>query len=222
MIQTDVSLKQHAAWMDIKRRLVEKNLVQGELASISTRIPGTSFYWFAFADDDEPELFDFHDGLVISGGERGNGASAQQSESVHALIYSQRLDVGNLVVGHGTYGGVLVEHVGEMPGIFDEQIRHLGLLRQTGGSCAAFVKQLHTGTNILSTQILNEDKRTSTKQLIVLGMTAQRLILNAGLMEKCSNAYALAYGTRLPISQIPWLIRFIANRRLTKDQKQAA
>jgi ribulose-5-phosphate 4-epimerase/fuculose-1-phosphate aldolase len=58
-------------------------------------------------------------------------------------------------------------------------------------------------------------------QVLVFGATAQRLVLNAELLEKCAKAFVLATATGAAIHTLPWWVCRIANGRLKKDQKRA-
>ena len=58
-------------------------------------------------------------------------------------------------------------------------------------------------------------------QPLVLGMTASRLALNAELFEKCAKAYVLAAASGGRVKPLPWIVRYVANGRLMKDEKRA-
>ena len=53
-------------------------------------------------------------------------------------------------------------------------------------------------------------------------MTAMRLALNAELFEKCAKAYVLAVAGGGRVRALPCIVRWVANRRLGKDQQRAA
>jgi hypothetical protein len=55
-----------------------------------------------------------------------------------------------------------------------------------------------------------------------LGMTAMRLALNAELFEKCAKAHVLAVAGGGRARALPWIVRFVANRRLRHDEQRAA
>jgi hypothetical protein len=55
----------------------------------------------------------------------------------------------------------------------------------------------------------------------MLGVTIDRVVFNAELFEKCAQSFILAHLTGRPIRTIPWLIRWIANGRLRRDQRRA-
>ncbi|WP_205687873.1 hypothetical protein [Ciceribacter ferrooxidans] len=56
---------------------------------------------------------------------------------------------------------------------------------------------------------------------LCFGMGLERLLLNIEILEKCAESYVLAQCSAGRIGRIPWLVRFIANGRLKKDQKDA-
>lgn len=133
----------------------------------------------------------------------------------HLAVYQQRNDVGAILLNHQPWAGALKELDCGMPGIFDEQIRHLGrsvkLLKNqavTDAQCA----WLRGGENAF---VLNQN-------VLCLGMTLDRTVFNAELLEKCAKAFVLATCTGGPVGKIPWLIRYIANGRLMKDEKYSA
>ncbi len=102
-----------------------------------------------------------------------------------------------------------------MPGVFDEQIRHLGRsvarLDDSLGTIA-IQKFLRSGANAF----------VASGQVLCLGMIIERAVFNAELLEKCAKAYVLAYSSGMPVGKIPWLVRWIANGRLMKDERNAA
>jgi hypothetical protein len=53
-------------------------------------------------------------------------------------------------------------------------------------------------------------------------MGLERLLPNIEILEKCAQSFVLAYCASNQVKRIPWLIKFIANGRLKKDQKDAA
>lgn len=131
------------------------------------------------------------------------------------MIFSARPDVGAVLVGGPDWarGLSLLDHA--MPGVFDEQIRHLGkqVARLPRRVDAADLKRLlGTGAN----GFLHDGR------LWCFGMTLERLAQNAEILEKCAKAYMLAAMTGERVRRIPWLVRHIANGRLLADEKLAA
>ena len=185
-------------WFRIRDRLQKKHLLLNNNSAISTRIPGSNLIWFGLKNDDAPVLIDLYSNLTDA------------SESSHQVVYRLRQDICAIASAHGHFGQQLHALTGTMPGVFDEQIRHLGCLR-ANNSYAETERNLRHGTNLIC--IDNE--------CLVLGMTAERLMLNAELFEKCATACTLAYASGKTLTKIPWIIRYLALGRLRKDQKNA-
>jgi len=126
-------------------------------------------------------------------------------------IYSTRPDVGAILFARLHWSGALSNAGQCMPGVFDEQLRHLG----------AKVRRLADGV---------DDKALSDGAnayglpdgVLSLGMNIERLIFNVELLEKCAMAYTLALTSGREVRRIPWLVRRIATGRLRRDQRDAA
>jgi len=125
----------------------------------------------------------------------------------HAAYYRDRPDVGAVLMTTSPWAGALTLVSADMPGLFDEQVRHLG--RKVGRYSPT---ALRSGDNVL----LLEDS------VLCFGMTLDRLVFNAELLEKCAKAFLLAQSTGTPLTRVPWLVRAIAGRRLRKDQRFSA
>ena len=186
-------------WQAIKQRLQQKNLLCSASPFISARNPDDQSIWGAPADAPQPEKI------------RSWQEAADDPAALHLWIYARRPDITAIVSGCGTYGQLMLELCGSMPGIFDEQVRHTGIMPPPADSRQAAAKTLARGGNIAS---IGDTP-------LVMGMTAERLILNAELFEKRAKAYLLAAATGQPVKTLPWPVRYIANRRLRKDQQQA-
>jgi len=133
----------------------------------------------------------------------------------HMTVYQTRNDVGAILLNRQLWAAALRELGQGMPGIFDEQIRHLGT------SVARLEHPLVTPVN--SSFLRNgENAFVLDSQVLCLGMTLDRAVFNAELLEKCAKAFVLASSTGKPVGRIPWLIRWIANGRLMKDERYAA
>jgi ribulose-5-phosphate 4-epimerase/fuculose-1-phosphate aldolase len=130
--------------------------------------------------------------------------------SRHAAVYQARVDVGVVVMNRQPWA-LALHALGGMPGVFDEQIRHLGravaCLEEQGGHT-----QFGSGGNAFVTG----------HGVLCMGMTIERAVFNAELLEKCAKAFVLASSTGKPVGRIPWLVRWIANGRLMKDERHAA
>ncbi|KVS34278.1 MULTISPECIES: hypothetical protein [Burkholderia cepacia complex] len=189
-------------WANVRDRLVSKHLLTSPTASLSLRIPGDRAMWFGRATDTKP--------IKVS----GFGATDAECVSyarIHAAVYGARDDVGAVAVGGGAFGRLLADVGGTMPGIFDEQVRHLGRMSPAVQQVDDIGLALGAGGNTL---LIGDEP-------ICLGMTASRLVLNAELFEKCAKAFVLASATGRRVKALPWLVRVVANGRLMKDESRA-
>jgi hypothetical protein len=186
---------------DAIHRLDGKQLLGAE-ASVSVRLPGTQ------------EMLLGSPGQALL---RLPLAMAETAEHVlHAAVYDARADVGAIALGGGNYGRTLGDFGGDLPQVFDEQARHLGrtalpLAQVTNQLNTEAIRCLATGGNVW----------VCGQRVLVFGSTAQRLVLNAELLEKCAKAYVLAKATGVAIHTLPWWVCHIANGRLKKDQRHA-
>ncbi|BAL94460.1 hypothetical protein [Rubrivivax gelatinosus] len=183
-----------ATWLPLRERLVGKRLMNGAGAALSLRIPGGSTMWHGAAGDAAPRRVDWRDETAIPA----------------AAVFAARQDVCAVLHGGGLYGPQLAGFGGRMPGVFDEQVRHLGLMAAARGS-SNWVATLAKGGNAALHDGLP----------LVLGMTGARLALNAELFEKCAKAYVLALGAGGQVRPLPWIVRHVANGRLMRDEKRA-
>lgn len=194
-----------AAW----QRLVAKGLaVTG--GSLSVREPGNSRF-----------------GLLEGQGSGLGSTRATSTHSfdetrdtvaaAHANIYRQRPDVGAVFVSRQPWALALGELPEPMPAVFDEQARHLG--KQVVALDLSLAELADEGRYTVrgaANAYLLDDA------VICLGMTLERVIFNAELLEKCAQAYVLATLTGGRVHELPWLVRHIANRRLQRDERSAA
>jgi hypothetical protein len=186
---------------DVRARLQERHLL-GRDGSVSLRLPGEASMLWCAADGGEPRALALH--------------KVQGDAVLHAAVYLGRDDVGAVAVGGGAFTRVLGDLGGELPQVFDEQARHLGRTAKplpvvNNGITTDARRCLATGGNLW----------ICAQRALVLGTTAQRLVLNAELAEKCAKAYALAAGTGARVDTLPWWVCRIANGRLRKDQRRA-
>ncbi len=186
-------------WLQLRERLMQKHLLQGPVAALSLRIPGADAMWFGPVGDAAPQRLHWLD-----------PASSAPGPSLHAYVFASRGDVCAVASGGGTFGTGLADFGGAMPGVFDEQVRHLGRMAPAP-SLAAVDQALRLGGNALLVQ----------GQPLVLGTTGARLALNAELFEKCAKAYLLAAAGGGQVRPLPWVVRYVANRRLMKDEHRA-
>ena len=195
MTTTEESLRQQ--WLHLRERLQAKRLLAADGASLSLRIPVGDAMWFGHAIDAAPQR-------VLIGSASADGAA-------HAAVYAARDDAGAIAVGGGEFGRCLADFGGAMPQVFDEQARHLGPMGLAAAELRELARSLRKGGNVLLMQ----------GRPLCIGMTATRLALNAELFEKCAKAYVLAVAGGGRVRALPWLVRFVANRRLHKDEQRA-
>lgn len=134
---------------------------------------------------------------------------------LHHRIYATRPDVGAIASGSFKWTGAMARLDLSLPAVFDEQVRHLGTeVRRvtTSSTNDALISALGTGANAYAL-----DDAT-----LCFGMGLERLMANIEVMEKCAESFVLAHCASRHVKRIPWLIKFIANGRLKKDQKDAA
>ena len=159
----------------------------------SVRVPGRAAMAVLYPEG-EPRILDFTEAL-------------DPPASLHAQVYRRRGDAGAVLSGCPPWGAQLAGLARPMPVVFDEQARHLGpVLPFTGpealdSNCTAYF--LADGC-------------------LCLGTTKDRAVFNAELLEKCSQAYLLAFLARGRVWRIPLLIRLFARSRLRRDQRIAA
>jgi ribulose-5-phosphate 4-epimerase/fuculose-1-phosphate aldolase len=173
-----------------------------EHAGISLRLPGESHFLFVDAIAAAPQRLSWLEPL------------ATVSHTLHAIAYQFRPDVGAVLSGGGLFASALHDFGGTMPVGFDEQARHLGRMQAavSKGTLPELRTRLADGANSILVD----------KLPICLGMTCQRLVMNAELLEKCAKAYVLATATGQPVSTLPWWVCKIAIGRLRKEQQRAA
>jgi ribulose-5-phosphate 4-epimerase/fuculose-1-phosphate aldolase len=186
-----------------RSRLVAKGLLHpGD--SVSIRVPGADACLFLV----EPA------GDAIDATRQPLSKVSAGAVETHRVIYAARPDVGAILLNGQQWAAGLPAAGGTLPGIFDEQLRQLGWeVRQIAPSALSDSRsRLASGANAfgLGSQVLS------------LGMTAERLVFNAELLEKCCKAYLLASAADMPVRKIPWLVRWVATSRLFKEQKRAA
>lgn len=145
------------------------------------------------------------------------GRLADMAGGLHLRVYAERPDVGAIVSGRLPWSSVLAALNLTMPAVFDEQVRHLGLeVRRLaiGLDSVSPMPALASGANAYS---LDDGA-------LCLGMGLDRLLQNIEILEKCAESFVLATNAAGAgkVRRVPWLVRFIANGRLRKDQKDAA
>jgi hypothetical protein len=189
--------------LDAAGRLATKGLLHAG-DSLSMRLAGAGQILLLTATDTGPQI------AAVPLAEVGDAAPLAQ----HLGVYRARPDVGCVLLNRQPWASALHSFGRDMPGVFDEQVRHLG--RSVGVlDCIATPQghaRLSSGANAF----------VLPGQVLCLGMVPERTVFNAELLEKCAKAYVLATCAGLPVGRIPWLVRFIANGRLMKDERRAA
>ena len=185
-------------------RLAAKGLLRAG-DSVSIRVPGAESYLFTI----EPDA-----GGEVGFSERPLAGSTIGAAQLHRLVYLARPDVGAILLNRQRWAASLPAAGGILPGIFDEQLRQLGWA----------VRQIAPATLFHASRALRggDNAFGMGEQVLCLGMTLERLVFNADLLEKCAKAYVLAMATGLPVRKIPWVVRWIATGRLRREQKRAA
>jgi ribulose-5-phosphate 4-epimerase/fuculose-1-phosphate aldolase len=134
---------------------------------------------------------------------------------LHHRVYNARPDVGAIAAGSPVWTSWLSRIDLSMPAIFDEQVRHLGLEAKRVGMSSRQNGAMPALSNGANAYCLDD-------VVLCFGMGLERLLLNIEILEKCAECFVLAQSASAKVRRIPWLIRFIANGRLRKDQRDAA
>ena len=184
-----------------KARFQAKGLFGNPGDSLSMRIPGRQEFFLALPHTEDISTVAF--------GKQDNGP-----EALHAAIYSNRADVGAVLIGQTPWSAALASLEASIPTLFDEPARHIGKVEPAvdDGDIQGLVGALEAGSNIA----ICGDQR------ICLGVTSDRLVFNAELFEKSTKAFLIAQSCGQPLKKVPGLVRYIAGNRLSKDQKYAA
>ncbi|MBD9485248.1 hypothetical protein IB229_19895 [Pseudomonas sp. PDM14] len=186
----------HEVLLQAAERLTAKGFLHPGDA-LSLRLPGTSRLLFLSQGEAprEVELADAEPGLC----------------AVHAEVYHRRGDAGAVATLSPRWS-LQLDALGEaMPSVFDEQARHIG--RSWAPAHAAQMPGVLAGGG---------NAGLVDGRLLAIGVTRNRMLFNAELFEKCAMAYVLARLGGGRVKQVPWWVRLIAGRRLTKDQANAA
>ncbi len=133
-----------------------------------------------------------------------------RSPDPHRAVYAARGDVGAILEGRQVWGRTVGRVGRPMPALFDEQVRHLGLAVPLATGPALSVPRASTNALVWDDRVL------------CFGMGLERLLLNAELLEKCAQAFVLAETSGRRVRRVPWWVRLVANRRLSRDQAEAA
>ncbi len=182
-------------------RLRSKALFGEADGSLSMRIPGHQACLLLLTGSDEQRWVPFET--------MGNEAAG-----LHAAIYRSRHDAGAILVGRTPWSSALSNIGATIPTLFDEQARHIGVIGRpiAVGRPTRLCGALEGGANVL----IYGDQR------ICLGTTANRLVFNAELFEKCAKAYVVALASGDRIRRVPSWASYIARGRMHRDRKRAA
>lgn len=207
-------------WFALRHRLLSRGLMPAPDDSLSLRLPGEDALWWGTAEEAQPRKVALSPVALSSvqpahapGRPAGNtgGLGDPADLLVHRQVYAWRHDCCAVLLGGGAFGRQLPHFGGHMPSVFDEQIRQLGVMGPASHDLAGLRRALVKGGNaaVLDGRVL------------LLGMTASRLALNAELFEKCAKAYVCAVAGGGRVRKLPWLVRTIANGRLMKEEEAA-
>lgn len=133
----------------------------------------------------------------------------------HHRIYAARPGVGAIAAGTFKWTSTLASLNVSVPAVFDEQVRHLGV-------CVQRIAQLSTDDRPIPTLANGANAFVLDDVSVCFGMELERLLPNIEILEKCAESFVLARCASEHVKRIPWLIKFIANMRLKKDEKDAA
>lgn len=140
---------------------------------------------------------------------------ADAPKDLHHRVYAARPDVGAIAAGSLTWTSALARLDLSLPAVFDEQVRHLGVEAKRVGLHSTEDRPFSALSNGANAYCLDDTA-------LCFGMGLERLLLNIEILEKCAECFVLARSTGERVKRIPWLIKFVANGRLRKDQKDAA
>jgi len=195
--------------VDACRRLARKQFLKSPGDSFSMRIPGHAEMVFVsgLTNWENIRSADIHTAPLFA---------TKRLDRLHAAVYRQREDAGAVTICSPAGAALLAQSGGALPTLFDEQARHIGpslaqLADQDQLEPALLKKSLKGGANAV----------LIGRRLLCLGMTVERALFNAELYEKCARAYVIAKSAGR-VQRVPWWVRLIANRRLFRNEKDAA
>jgi hypothetical protein len=188
-----------AALARAHRRLLEKHLLQAEDDAVSVLLPGASAMLYRARDDQSARE------LPLTG--------LHGPPALHGRAYELRSDAGALASLGTATSAALARNAVHVPIVFDEQARHVGET-WAPSDFSRLSQALSAGGNA----------GLVDGRFLILGVTPNRMIFNAELFEKCAGAYLLARGDApgRKVHLVPAWVRWIAKRRLARDQARAA
>jgi ribulose-5-phosphate 4-epimerase/fuculose-1-phosphate aldolase len=140
---------------------------------------------------------------------------SDKPKGLHHRVYIARPDVGAIAEGTLTWTRELAGINQSMPAVFDEQVRHLGTEAKRVPMRSTDARPIAALANGANAYCLDD-------VALCFGMGLERLLPNIEILEKCAECFVLAYCATANVKRVPWLVKFIANGRLKKDQKDAA
>jgi hypothetical protein len=189
----ELLLKDHA-------RFLIKGLCGNPDDSFSIRVPGRlEFFMVQGADTWPRHLFM----------EACDGVAA-----LHAQLYRARPDAGAALLSRSPWCTALADLDATIPLLFDEQARHIGKVEASvaAGDLPGLKKAVAGGANVA---IVGE-------QRLCLGVTPERIVLNAELFEKCAKAFVIAHSSGAPVESLPRKSCRFYIQRMLDDQARAA
>jgi hypothetical protein len=186
----------------------------GQDVTLSIRIPGTSSFALHSI---RRQTTDSASGLREQHGIEMLPLDSKERGCDHAEFYRERQDAGAVLKGPLLWMTALDRLGEQLPAVFDEQVRQLGprvtrLDGMPGEYTTARKRSIRSGNNAFF----------CGDGAVCLGTTMERLVLNAELLEKCAQAFVLARLAGCAVRRIPWFVRFVAGRRLQRDERRAA
>ncbi|HEY1395749.1 hypothetical protein [Roseateles sp.] len=193
-------------WLSLRQRLLARGLMPGVSDSLSVRDPESGrMGWGSAADASMQTL------PIRSGASEVADNAAIAAIALHRTVYEARKDVCAVLIGGGAFCRQMGAFGGWMPSVFDEQIRQLGQMARPTESLSQLPGALADGGNVA----------LHAGQVLLLGMTPSRLALNAELFEKCAKAWVPATASGAKLRTLPWIVRYVANGRLMKEEARA-
>jgi hypothetical protein len=181
-------------------RFLLKGLYGNPDDSFSIRVPGRPEFFMVQGVDARPRH------LVMTA---CDGAAA-----LHAQLYRARPDAGAALLGRSPWCTALADLDATIPLLFDEQARHIGKVEASvaEGDLPGLRKAVAGGANVA---IVGE-------QRLCLGVTPERIVLNAELFEKCAKAFVIAHSSGAPVKSLPRTSCRFYIQRMLDDQARAA
>ncbi len=203
------------------QRLIDKKLLVKNDDYLSLRVPASDLVLRLYGGLSVSELnVQAIEQQPAQGSREGSRETLSNAQSDHAhadeIIYRQRQDVNALAFLTPRWGSQLPFFSGLLPPVFDEVVRHIGPSAPMVSGDGLLIRQLPAHIPVHSNAFVYAEK------VLCLGMTPTRLVLNAELFEKSCKAFVLAAATGKNHRLIPLWVRFIAHRRLRKDQAKAS